>query len=132
MVNDLSKAAEVWEVDLAEDLRDPELAALYTIEYTKANAIADLFEILEEARERQSLTKAGVAGRIRRHASALSRLLSGRNANPTLETLVSLSYALGIELEVHVKGAPRANSPMPYRPMTVINDLGAHPRFAAP
>src|SRR5919108_5137850 len=103
----LKRAGEVFEADLARDLEDPEFARIYALKLAKINAIADILDAIEAARPEQHLSKAEIGRRIDRKASAASRLLGGSEQNPTWDTLVDLAYAVDLELEVKVKNAPK-------------------------
>jgi DNA-binding Xre family transcriptional regulator len=63
---------------------------------------------LKRERERQRLTLAELAERTGIDQAALSRLESGRNANPTLETLNRVAAALGKVICCSVQDAPAA------------------------
>src|SRR5262245_36674763 len=63
---------------------------------------------LKRERERQGLTLAALAERTGIDQAALSRLESGRNANPTLETLNRVAAALGKVICCSVQDAPAA------------------------
>ncbi|MGH3051158.1 MAG: helix-turn-helix domain-containing protein [Gaiellaceae bacterium] len=103
----LKRAGEVFEADLARDLEDPEFARIYALKLTKINAIADILDAIEVARKEQHLSKAEIGRRIDRKPSAVSRLLGGSEQNPTWDTLVDLAYAVDLELEVKVKKASK-------------------------
>ena len=45
--------------------------------------------------------------RMDRKPEAVSRLLRGEGSNPTLDTLVDLADALGLELDIRIKRQPR-------------------------
>jgi DNA-binding Xre family transcriptional regulator len=63
---------------------------------------------LRRERERQGLTLAALSERTGIDQAALSRLESGRNANPTLETLNRVAAALGKVICCSVQDAPAA------------------------
>lgn len=112
----LERAGEVFESDLAHDLEDPEFARIYALKLSKINAIADILDAIEAAREEKHLSKAEIGRRIDRKPSAVSRLLGGTEQNPTWDTLVDLVYAVDLELEVKVKKAPkRRAAPKPVK-----------------
>jgi plasmid maintenance system antidote protein VapI len=98
---------EVFDSDLARDLEDREFARIYALKLAKINAIADILDAIEAARQEQHLSKAEIGRRIGRKPSAVSRLLGGSEQNPTWDTLVDLAYAVDLELEVKVKKASR-------------------------
>lgn len=106
----LKRAGEAFEADLAHDLENPEFARIYALKLAKINAIADILDAIEAAREEKHLSKAEIGRRIDRKPSAVSRLLSGTEQNPTWDTLVDLAYAVELELEVKVKRASKRRS----------------------
>lgn len=114
----LNRAGAVFEHDLERELADPEARALFERELAKANAIATLLQTIEQARARRRLTKAEVARRVGSERSAISRLLAGKNANPTLNTLADLAAALDLEIELRVTERP-ARSKKPHTPVKV-------------
>jgi ribosome-binding protein aMBF1 (putative translation factor) len=103
----LKRAGEVFEADLAQDLEDPEFARIYALKLAKINAIANILDAIEAARQEKHLSKAEIGRRIDRKPSAVSRLLGGTEQNPTWDTLVDLAFAVDLELEVRVKRAPK-------------------------
>ena len=111
-----SKAGAVFDSDVAEDLQDPSARAFFEKEYAKTVAVGELLRLLEMARARQNLTKRELADKMDRKASAVSRLLSGEGANPTLGTIADLAFALNLEIEVVVRDRP----PRSRRPQTPL------------
>ncbi|HEU5372182.1 MAG TPA: helix-turn-helix transcriptional regulator [Gaiellaceae bacterium] len=101
------RAGDVFDNDLARDLENAEFARIYALKLAKINAIADILDAIEAAREEKHISKAEIGRRIDRKPSAVSRLLNGTEQNPTWDTLVDLAYAVDLELEVKVKKAPR-------------------------
>jgi transcriptional regulator with XRE-family HTH domain len=61
---------------------------------------------LKRLREAKGLTAAEVARRAGIAPAAMSRLESGRNANPTFETLARYARAVGVELTLGVRDVP--------------------------
>ncbi len=112
----LTRAWEVFEADLARDLEDPEFARIYALKLAKINAVADILDAIEAARQEQHLSKAEIGRRIDRKPSAVSRLLGGAEQNPTWDTLIDLAYAVDLVIEVNVKKASnRRGTPGPVR-----------------
>ncbi len=109
----------MFEADIALDTQDAEDRALFEREYAKSVAIGALLRELEAARERQHLSKREVARRMDRQESAISRLLKGEGANPTLSTITDLAYALNLEVEVRIKRRPQ-RSKKPLTPVRVL------------
>src|SRR6266540_6327532 len=115
------RAGDVFEADIARDTEAPEDRAFFEKEYAKAVAIATLLQQLEAARGRQHLSKREIARRMDRQESAVSRLLKGEGANPTLSTIADLAYALNLEIEVRIKERPRKST----KPLTPVRILAA-------
>lgn len=113
------KVGDVFEADVARDTQDADDRAFFEKEYAKAAAIGKLLQELEAARGRQHLSKREVARRMDRKESAVSRLLKGEGANPTLSTIADLAYALDLEVEVHIKQRPRG-SKKPVTPVRIF------------
>jgi DNA-binding phage protein len=101
------QAGTLFEQDLAEQLHDPEFKAAYELQVAKTLAIAKFMEALETERQAKHLTKAAVGRRINRKRSAISRLLSGRDSNPTFDTMADALFAVGLQAEVKIKRAPK-------------------------
>ena len=114
-----TRAGEIFEGDLKRELADPQARALFERELAKANAIGALLQLMEEARERQELSKAEVARRVGSERSATSRLLAGKSVNPTFSTIADLADALGLEIELRVKQRP-VRSKRPHTPVRVL------------
>ena len=110
------RAGDVFETDVAQDTQDAEDRALFQREYAKAAAIGALLRDFETARGKQHLSKREVARRMDRQESAVSRLLKGEGANPTLSTIADLAYALNLEIEVRIKERPRRSK----KPLTPV------------
>lgn len=65
-----------------------------------------LLALLKHERERQQLTLAIIEDRTGISQAALSRLETGRTANPTLDTLYRISTALGKSIGCYLQDAP--------------------------
>jgi DNA-binding phage protein len=115
----LQGAGDVFETDVALDTRDAGDRAFFEREYAKSAAIGALLQDFEAARGRLNLSKREVARRMDRKESAVSRLLKGEGANPTLNTIADLAYALNLEVEVRIKQRPRRSK----RPVTPVRIL---------
>jgi DNA-binding phage protein len=72
----------------------------------KVKSIAEVLQVIELVRERENIPKAELARRMERKPEAISRLLRGEGANPTLETLIDLADAIGLELDIRIKRQP--------------------------
>src|SRR5579875_4180355 len=80
-------AGQAFELFLDEQLQSPEDRAEFERRLAKVKNTAEVMHIIEQARKEAGLAKAEVARRMGRKPSAVSRLLSGNGANPTLDTL---------------------------------------------
>ena len=69
-----------------------------------------LFALLKKERERQKLTLAEMEGKTGISQAALSRLETGRSANPTVDTIYRISTALGKSVGCYLQDAPGATS----------------------
>lgn len=111
-----AQAGLLFEQDLAEELKDPEFRAAFELQKAKTLAMAKILEALEAEREAQQLSKAEVGRRINRKRSSVSRLFSGRDQNPTFDTIADALYAVGLQAEVKIRPAPKgAKAPEPVK-----------------
>lgn len=92
---------------IGEQIQTDEERAAFERKVAKLLAQSDLLNALEEIREAEHVTKAEVARRIGTPPSVVSRLLSGRAANPTLGTLLDVADALGVYLDIRIKPQPK-------------------------
>lgn len=99
-------AGQAFELFLDEQLQSPDDRAEFERRLAKVMSIAEVMHIIEGAREEAGLAKAEVARRMDRKPSAVSRLLAGNGANPTLDTVVDLADAVGLEMDVRFKRQP--------------------------
>jgi ribosome-binding protein aMBF1 (putative translation factor) len=111
-------AGQAFEQFLDRKLQDPEFKAGFERKLAKVKSIAEVINVIETVREEEGLAKAELARRMDRKPSAISRLLSGSGANPTLDTLVDLADALGLELDIRIKRQP-ARPARSYSPLKV-------------
>ncbi len=88
-------------------LADPAFKAGFEKKLAKVKSIAEVLRLVEQARERDGIPKAEIARRMRRRPEAISRLLAGQGSNPTLDTLIDLIDAIGLELDIQIKRQPR-------------------------
>ncbi len=110
-------AGQAFEEFLDGQLADPEFRAGFERKLAKARGIAEVMSVIEAVREQENIPKAEVARRMERKPEAISRLLRGKGANPTLETLVDLIDAIGLELDIRIRRQParRNGSYMPLK-----------------
>jgi DNA-binding Xre family transcriptional regulator len=69
-----------------------------------------LMAAIKKEREHQELTMAELSKRTGIDEAALSRLETGKNANPTLETLNRIAAALGKSLICSLKDTPKKDT----------------------
>jgi len=111
-------AGQAFEQFLGEQLQDPEFKAGFERKLAKVKSIAEVMHVIEAVREEEGVAKAELARRMERKPSAVSRLLGAGGANPTLDTLVDLADALGLELDIRIKRQP-ARPKAAYSPLKV-------------
>ncbi len=116
-------AGDVFEGDVLQDTQDAQHRAFFEREYAKTAAIGALLQELEAARDRQQLSKREVARRMDRKESAVSRLLNGEGANPTLSTIADLAYAL----QPRGRSADRERSRRSRKPITPVKVMKQRP-----
>lgn len=92
---------------IADDVSTPEEREAFDRDVAKLIAESDLINMLEEARVAQDLTKQEVADRMGVKRSVVSRLLSGRRANPQLRTIADLADAMDVYLDITVRKQPK-------------------------
>jgi DNA-binding phage protein len=92
---------------LAERVEDPVYRTAYEQAKERIEQIDNVIRALDERRAELNLTKADLARRAGVKPEAVRRLFSAEKPNPTLNTLVALAGALGLELR-----------PAPRRPRT--------------
>jgi ribosome-binding protein aMBF1 (putative translation factor) len=96
-------AGAAFQKYLDEQLADPEFKKGFDRELAHLQAFVELVRAFDRARERQKLSKKDVADRMGRHPSAVSRLLKGDGANPTLETIADMADAVGVQVSIHIR-----------------------------
>lgn len=85
---------------LAGRLRDPDFAVEFRRERARIDAIDRVVRALDDARNEQGLSKAELARRVGKRAEFLRRLFTAEQPNPTLETVVEIAAAMGLEISV--------------------------------
>ncbi len=111
-------AGQAFEEFLGGKLADPAFKASFERKLAKVKSITEVLHVIESVRAQQSIPKAEVARRMDRKPEAVSRLLRGQGANPTLDTLVELADAIGLELDIRIKRQPAKPKP-DYSPLKV-------------
>jgi transcriptional regulator with XRE-family HTH domain len=111
-------AGQAFEEFLDNQLADPAFKAGFEKKLAKIKSIAEVLRVLEHTRELDAIPKAEIARRMRRKPEAISRLLAGQNSNPTLDTLIDLADAIGLELDIRIRRQPRRRASN-YSPLKV-------------
>jgi ribosome-binding protein aMBF1 (putative translation factor) len=78
--------------------RDPEYREAYEDAARRIRQVDELVRALDNARERQGMTKAELARRAGMAPEVVRRLFTAEAANPTAATLVALADVLDVEL----------------------------------
>jgi len=76
----------------------------------RVKASAEVVRSLNVARQRRGIALSKVAKAMGTKPSAISRLLGGDEANPTLGTLVDISRALGVRMKIDLSLNRRPSS----------------------
>jgi DNA-binding phage protein len=71
-------------------------------------AVLELAAQLKQSRQAQRLSLSQVADRTGIDKAALSRIESGRNANPTIGTLETIARAIGARIRFHLEATATA------------------------
>jgi DNA-binding phage protein len=103
---DTTLTGRAFDEFLEGQLADPSFKASFEKKLAKVKSIAEVLQVIELARERENIPKAELARRMQRKPEAISRLLRGEGANPTLDTLIDLVDAIGLELDIRIKRQP--------------------------
>ncbi len=93
---------------LDEQMRDPEFRSAYEAARARIDAVDRLVRSLDDAWEKQGLSKAELARRIGADPAAIRRLRTAPEPNPTMATFVSAADALGLEVRVAKKARSRS------------------------
>jgi transcriptional regulator with XRE-family HTH domain len=96
----LAEPTRVFWDDLQKELEDPEFLREYIIESVRVSAIDNLINQLNDARDDAGLTKADLARAVNMKPAVVRRMLSSKNANPTLGTLAEIAAALGLAVSL--------------------------------
>lgn len=89
-----------WAALRAPTLADPERRVRYERKRASVEATRQWLQVIDQAREEAGLSKAALAQRVGMEPSAIRRLFTSARSNPTLDTVVSLMLALGIEWDL--------------------------------
>jgi DNA-binding phage protein len=103
---DTTLTGQAFDQFLESQLTDPSFKAGFEKKLAKIKSIAEVLQVIEAVREQENIPKAELARRMERKPEAISRLLRGEGANPTLETLIDLIDAIGLELDIRIRRQP--------------------------
>jgi DNA-binding phage protein len=98
---------------LDEKLRDPSFRKDYEAARAEIDATDTLIRALEGARAGQGLTKAELARRISVKPEIVRRLLTDKDGNPTIGTVLKLVTALDLHIELVPNRTRKALSTTP-------------------
>jgi transcriptional regulator with XRE-family HTH domain len=96
---------------LKVDLKDPEIAEAF---YEMSVDIA-LLQVLEEARKALNVSEKELAERMGVQRSTVTRLFNASHPNPTLDTILEILRALGLQAEIKVSPASPEDAPIPIK-----------------
>lgn len=96
-----------WAALRAPTLADPERRMRYERKKATVLATRRWLQLIDTAREDAGLSKAALAHRVGMEPSAIRRLFTSVQSNPTLDTVLSLMLALDIEWDLK-RQPPRA------------------------
>lgn len=82
----------------SERMKDPAFSAAYTEARAGIDSVDAFMRSLELVRERAAVTKAELAKRTGTRPEAVRRLLTSKDVNPTLATVMSIARSLGYSL----------------------------------
>jgi len=83
---------------IAKQKQKPRFRRAHTDATRRIRQVDALVRTLDDARERQGMTKAELARRAGMAPEAVRRIFSAGGVNPTATTLVALADALGLEV----------------------------------
>ena len=81
-------------------MKSPSVSKEYAKARAEIDAIDTFMRTLDALREKQSLSKASLAKKMETSDAVVRRLLTSRNANPTLETVMKMAEVLGYRVEL--------------------------------
>jgi len=96
-------------------------------EQTKRSVIAirRVLQMIDAERERAGLTKAQLAKRVGASPASIRRLFTSPSANPTLRTVLDLSHALGLALQLRASNEPLVDHDR-HQAQPVVERIVAH------
>lgn len=96
---------------LREDLKDPEFAEAF---YDMSVDIA-LLQVLEQARKALNVSEKELAGRMGVQRPTVTRLFNAAHPNPTLDTIVDILCASGLQAEIKISLASPEDASIPIK-----------------
>lgn len=94
----MNKQSLFWS-DLASDLKDREVLDEFILESLRIQAIDEIINTLDAARELADVSKANIARAIDANPAAVRRLFTN-TGNPTLGTISDVAAVLGFKLSL--------------------------------
>lgn len=82
----------------AEQMKDPTYAAGYRRARARIDAIDRILRAVDDRRSAQGMSKAELARRALLPPQQVRRVLTAKGVNPTLDTVLAMSAAVGLEL----------------------------------
>jgi len=101
----MTKAKTGFDEFLEQQLQDKKFAAQHLSARAEIDAVDKLIRALDSARVLSGISKAELARKIQTRPELIRRLLTAKNSNPTMETVLKLATALGYHLEL-IPNAP--------------------------
>lgn len=92
---------------VAERMKDGEFVAAYTEARAGIDSVDAFMRSLEAVREQAEVSKAELARRTGTRPEAMRRLLTTKDANPTLATVMSVARSLGYKLALVPASTPK-------------------------
>ncbi len=102
---------------LNEDLQDAEFAEAF---YDTSVDIA-LLQVLEEARKALHISEKELAERMGVQRPTVTRLFNASHPNPTLDTIVDILRALGLQAEIKIRPVSPEDASTPIKAAFVPN-----------
>jgi len=94
------KRGTAFDQYLQKKMTDPEFADEYAKAKAEVDEIDRIIQTLDEAREKDHLSKAELARRIDSSPEIIRRLFTSESPNPTIATTLKIARALGFRLEL--------------------------------
>ena len=127
----MTKAKTGFDEFLEQQLQDKKFAAQYRSARAEIDAVDKLIIALDSARVLRGISKAELARKIQTRPELIRRLLTAKNSNPTMETVLKLATALGYHLELIPNVPPRAGKRSATRAVAARRIHGSQGRTSA-